>query len=231
MEQSPLPCPSPASCPGPSWSFSSDRTSPKSTSLLRNSPKSTNLLSGTLNSSSFSTQKNQTLGSSYASEPSVQEIPCPGTTTVSSPKGNGTGKASLSLHSEMSFNSSWSEKAGVRSTGNHPLLERPLTSTALRAPSRAPAGLPAEDTQAVNDADLDLDHFDIDDFDDDWEDLVNVSAPETQPYQPIREGPPARSLLSKIMSRAKGPAAVSSPAAPKSGFSVAAKNPSGESCS
>ncbi|NXF91932.1 BLM protein, partial [Eubucco bourcierii] len=214
VEQSPLPCPSPAPCPGPSWSFSSDR----------NSPKSTNLLSGALNSSSFSTQKNQTVGSSYASEPSVQDIPCSGTTT---PKGNGTGRASLSLRSEMSFSSSsWGEKAGMRSTGNHHLLERPLTSTALKAPSRAPAGLPAEDAQAVNAADLDLDHFDIDDFDEDWEDLVNVSAPETQPYQPIREGPPARSLLSKIMSRAKGPAAVSSSAAPKSGFSVAAKNPS-----
>ncbi|NXN15878.1 BLM protein, partial [Indicator maculatus] len=216
VEQSPLPCPRTASCPGPSWSFSSDR----------NSPKSTNLLSGTPNASSFSTQKNQTLGSSYTSEPSVEEIPCPGTTAESSPKGNGTGRASLSLHSQTSFNSSWGETPGVRSTGNHHLLERPLTSTALRAPSRAPAGLPAGHTQAVNDADLDLDHFDIDDFDEDWEDLVNVSAPETPSYQPIREGPPARSLLSKIMSRAQGPAAVSSPAAPKSGSSMAAKNPS-----
>ncbi|XP_067999723.1 recQ-like DNA helicase BLM [Melanerpes formicivorus] len=216
VEQSPLPCPSPASCPGPSWSFSSDR----------NSPKTTNLLSGTPNASSSSTQKNQTLGSSHASEPGVEGIPCPGTSAVPSPRGNGTGRASLSLHSQTSFNSSWSEKPGVRSTGNHHLLERPLTSTALRAPSRAPAGPPAEDTQAVNDADLDLDHFDIDDFDEDWEDLVKVSAPETPSYQPIREGPPAKSLLSKIMSRAKGPAAVSSPAAPKSASSMAAKNPS-----
>ncbi|XP_054243696.1 recQ-like DNA helicase BLM [Indicator indicator] len=216
VEQSPLPCPRNLSCPGPSWSFSSDR----------NSPKSTSLLSGTPIASSFSTQKNQTLGSSYASELSVEEIPCPGTTALPSPKGNGPGRASLSLHSQTSFNSSWGEKPGVRSPGNHHLLERPLTSTALRAPSRAPAGLPAGDTQAVNDADLDLDHFDIDDFDEDWEDLVNMSAPETPSYQPIREGPPARSLLSKIMSRAQGPAAVSSPAAPKSGSSMAAKNPS-----
>ncbi|NXH15710.1 BLM protein, partial [Bucco capensis] len=199
--------PSTALTAGPRWSFSSDRHSPKSTTL---SP---------LHSSNFSTKRNQTLDTSYASKLSIEEIPCPGTTVLSSSKGNGTGGASLSLHSETSFDSSWG--------GNHHLLERPLTSTALRTQSKAPAGIPAEDPSGRNDPDFDLDHFDIDDFDEEWESSVNVSAPEvlsTPSYQPIREGPPAKSLLSKIMSRAKGSAAVSNPAAPKSSFSMATKN-------
>lgn len=106
-----------------------------------------------------------------------------------------------------------------------------MTSTALKDQSRAAAGLAAEHSLAISDTDLDLDHFDIDDFDEDWEDLVNVSAPETPSaplYQRVGEGPPARSLLSKIMSRAKGSAGVSNPAAPKSSFSMATKSGSGK---
>ncbi|NXW62620.1 BLM protein, partial [Eurystomus gularis] len=203
-------------CPGLSWSFTSDRNSPKATSLPAR-------LSGT----SFSPQANPTLDTSYASRQNVEENPCPGTTPLLSSRGSGTEGASLSLPSETSFDSSWCEKPGLRNGGNHRLLERPLTSTALKAQSKAPAGVPAEDSSGINETDFDLDHFDIDDFDEDWESSVNVSAPGTPStplYQPVREGPPAKSLLSKIMSRAKGSAALPSPAAPKSTFSTATKN-------
>ncbi|NXN67939.1 BLM protein, partial [Himantopus himantopus] len=222
VERGPLVCPGTALCSGPNRSFSSDRNSPKSTNLP-------SVLSGTANSSNFSTKKNQTLDTSYASKQSIEEIACPETTALSSSRVNGKDGASLSHRSEISFDNSWCEKPGMRKGGNCHLLERPLTSTALKGQSTAPTSIPAEDSLGINDIDFDLDHFDIDDFDEGWENPVNVSAPETPSmplYQPVREGPPAKSLLSKIMSRAKGSAVVSNPAAPKSSFLVAAKNPS-----
>ncbi|NXE28385.1 BLM protein, partial [Ardeotis kori] len=223
-EQGSPACAGTALCSGPNWSFSSGRNSPKSTSLL--SPLQ---LSGTVNSSNFCTKKNQTcdtLYTSYASKQSFEEITRPDATALSSSTVNGKEGASLSCRSETSFNGSWCEKPGVRKGGNPRLPERPLTSTALKE-SKAPTRVPAEDSLGVNDTDFDLDHFDIDDFDEGWENSVNVSAPETPSaalYQPIREGPPAKSLLSKIMSRASGSAVVSNPAAPKSNFLMAAKN-------
>ncbi|XP_054071343.1 recQ-like DNA helicase BLM [Rissa tridactyla] len=211
----------PPACPGAAnRSFGSDRNSPQSPNLPP-------VLSGTVNSKNFSTKKNQTLDTSYASKQSIEEITCPETTALSSSKGNGRDGASLSLCSEMSFDSSFCEKPGGRNGGNCHLLERPLTSTALKGQSKAPTSIPAEDGLGINDTDFDLDHFDIDDFDEDWENSVNDSAPETPSmplYQPVKEGPPAKSLLSKIMSRAKGSAVVSSPAAPKSSFLMATKN-------
>ncbi|KAM6388235.1 recQ-like DNA helicase BLM [Pluvialis apricaria] len=222
VEQGPLARPGSALCSGPNWSFSSDRNSPKSSNLPP-------MLSGTANSSNFSTKKNQTLDTSYASKQSIEEITCPESTALSSSKINGKDGASLSRCSEMSFDNSWCEKTGVRNSGSSHLLERPLTSTALKGQSTAPTGIPAEDSLGINDTDFDLDHFDIDDFDEGWENPVNVSAPETPSmplYQPVREGPPAKSLLSKIMSRAKGSAVVSNPAAPKSSFLMATKKPS-----
>uniref|UniRef100_A0A8C3J0L0 RecQ-like DNA helicase BLM n=1 Tax=Calidris pygmaea TaxID=425635 RepID=A0A8C3J0L0_9CHAR len=135
--------------------------------------------------------------------------------------------ASLSLHPEMSFDSSSCGEPGLRTGESCRLLERPLTSTALRDQGRAPTSIPAQDGLGMNHTDFDLDHFDIDDFDEDWENSVNVSVPETPStplYQPVREGPPARSLSSKILSRAKGSAAASNPAAPKSSFLMATKN-------
>ncbi|NXQ89451.1 BLM protein, partial [Nyctibius grandis] len=213
VERGPLARPVTARGSGPNWSFSSDR----------NSPNLPSMLSGTVNSSSFSAKKNQTLDTSYASKQSIEEIICPETAALSSSKGNGTEGPSLSLPSERSFDSSWREKPGVRNGGKGYLLERPITSTALKGQGRAPAG----DSLGINDTDFDLDHFDIDDFDEGWENSVNVSAPETPStplYQPVREGPPAKSLLSKIMSRAKGSAGVSTPAAPKSSCFMATKN-------
>lgn len=227
VEQGPLARPGTALCSGPNWSFSSDRSSPKSTSLP-------SMLSGTANSSNFSTKKSRTSDTSYASKQSIEEISCPETTALSSSKVNGKDGASLSLRSEMSFDNSWCEKPGLRNGGNCHLLERLRTSTALKGQSTAPTGIPAEDSLGINETDFDLDHFDIDDFDEGWENPVNVSAPETPSaplYQPVREGPPAKSLLSKIMSRAKGSAVVSSPAAPKSSFLMATKKPSGKLCS
>ncbi|XP_074956974.1 recQ-like DNA helicase BLM isoform X2 [Phalacrocorax aristotelis] len=216
-ERGPLARPAAALCSGPSWGFRSDRNSPNPTS-----PPS--VLPGTVNSSNFSTKKNQTLYTSYASRQSIEQITCLETTALPSSKVNGKDGASLSLHSETSFDGSWCEQPGVR---NSHLLERPQASTALKGQSKAPAGVPAEDSLAINDTDFDLDQFDIDDFDEGWENSVSVSAPEPPPaplYQPVREGPPAKSLLSKIMSRAKGSAAVPSPAAPKSNFLEATKN-------
>ncbi|KAM6301796.1 recQ-like DNA helicase BLM [Podargus strigoides] len=219
-ERGPPARPSAALCSGPNRSFSSDQNSPKSTNLPP-------LLSGTGHSSNLSTKRNQTLDTSSASKPSAEGITCPGTATLPSPRASGTGGASPSLRSETSFGSSWGEKPGVGGSRNHHVPERPLMSTALKGQSKAPAGIPAGDRSGVNDTAFDLDYFDIDDFDEDWENSVNVSVPETPSTplcQPVREGPPATSLLSKIMSRARGCAAESSPAALKSSCSMVTKN-------
>ncbi|KAF2985819.1 hypothetical protein EK904_006732 [Melospiza melodia maxima] len=141
MEQSPRVCPGAGS--GPSWSFSSDRNSPKSTNLP-------SVLS--VHSSGSSAKANQTLDSSCASR-----------------QGHSLGTD-----------------------------------------------------------DLELDAFDIDDLEEeDWDSAVPVPAPAvppTPPCPPCPQGPPARSLLSKIMSRAKGSAVGSTPAAPKPALPMAAKN-------
>ncbi|NXP17070.1 BLM protein, partial [Scytalopus superciliaris] len=197
---------------GPNCSFTSDRNSPKSTNLP-------SVLS--VHSSNFSDKRNQTLNTSCASQQSV-EITCPGTAALPFPKGSGRqgGSLRLSLQSEPSCDSSWGESLGMRN-GN-----QPLTSTALKAQSTAPTASSAGNSLGTNDPDFDLDHFDIDDFDEDWEDPVAVSAPEVSSVplcQPIREGPPTKSLLSKIMSRAKGSAVGSSPAALKSSFLMTTK--------
>lgn len=226
VERGPPTCPGAAPCPGPSWSFSSDRNSPRAT----NPPS---LLLGSAHSSKFSTPKNQTLDTSCASKQSVEDITSPSTTALSSSKVNGAEEASLSLHPEVTLNGLWCEHPGVRNNEIHPLLQRPLASTAPKGQSKAPIGIPAENTSGINGADFDLDPFDIDDFEEGWEDVVDVSAPERQStplYQPIREGPPAKSLLSKIMSKAKGSAVVSNPAASKSSSLMTTKNCSGRLC-
>ncbi|NXU90436.1 BLM protein, partial [Xiphorhynchus elegans] len=210
MEQGSGACPGAAPDSGPSWSFTSDRNSPKSTNLP-------SVLS--IHSSNFSDKTNQTLNTSCASKQSVEEISCPGTAVLPFPKGSGRegGSLRLSLQSEPSSDNSWSESLGMRN-GN-----QPLTSTALKARSTAPTASSAGNSLGTNSPDCDLDHFDIDDFDEDWEDPVAVLASEVPSmplYQPIREGPPTKSLLS----RAKGSALGSSPAAPKSSFLMATKN-------
>ncbi|NXC09159.1 BLM protein, partial [Orthonyx spaldingii] len=195
----------------PSWNFSSDRNSPKSTTLP-------SVLS--VHSSNFFAKTNQTLDTSCASKQSAEELQCPGTAELPFPKGSGREGGSLRL-SVQSCDSSWDKTPGARN-GN-----QPLTSTALRARGTAPTASPAGNRLGTNDPDFDLDHFDIDDFDEDWESSVAVSAPEapsTPLCQPVREGPPAKSLLSKIMSRAKGSAVGSNPATPKPGFLMATKN-------
>ncbi|XP_048173745.1 Bloom syndrome protein isoform X1 [Corvus hawaiiensis] len=209
MEQGPRVCPDTGPASGPSWSFSSDRNSPKSTNLP-------SVLS--VHSSNFSAKTKQTLDTSCASKQSAEEIPCPGTAELPFPKGSGREGGSLRL-SLQSCDSSWDKSPGMRN-GN-----QPLTSTTLKA--RSTAASPVGNSLGTNDLDFDLDHFDIDDFDEDWESSVAVSAPEapsTPLCQPVREGPPAKSLLSKIMSRAKGSTVGSSPAAPKPGFLMATKN-------
>ncbi|KFV87153.1 hypothetical protein N308_14496, partial [Struthio camelus australis] len=212
-------------CSGPNCSLSSNGISPKSAKL-------SSVPSGTVNSSNFSTKKFQacdTLNTSYASKQTVWDITRPETTELSSSKVNVEGRTSLSLCSETSFSSSWCENAVTRNSGNWRLPERPITSTALKVPNKAPAGINVEDSVDIKDTDFDLEHFDIDDFDESWENSMNVSAPEkpsTPLYQPVREGPPAKSLFSKIISTAKGSALVSNPTVPKSSFLMAAKNSS-----
>lgn len=215
MEQGLRVCPGAGPRSGPSWSFSSDRNSPKSTNLP-------SMLS--VHSSNFSAKKNQTLDTSCGSKQSAEEIPCPGTAELPFPKGKGREGGSLRL-SLQSCDSSWDKSPGTRN-GN-----QPLTSTTLKARSTAPSASPVGNSLGTNDLDFDLDHFDIDDFDEDWESSAAVSAPEapsTPLCQPVREGPPAKSLLSKIMSRAKGSAVGPSPAAPKPGFVTATKNHPGK---
>ncbi|NWU96039.1 BLM protein, partial [Upupa epops] len=216
VEQGAPTCPGSGLRPGPSWSFRSDRASPQPSGLP--SP-----LSVTVNSSAFSTKTRQTSGTSCASRQSFEEIPCPAATALSSSRIGSTDRTSLSLHSEASFDSGWGEGAGVGSGGSRRPPERPLTSTALKAQSKAPAGVATGSSSGAEHPDLDLAHFDIDDFDEDWESSGNVWAPEAPSapsYRPIREGPPTKSLLSKIMSRAQGSAA-----AAKAGSSTAAKQP------
>lgn len=173
----------------------------------RNSPRPTHLPTvrpGTVHPSNFSTKTNQTLITSCASKLSVEELGCPGTTALPVPKASGTD------------GSSWCEEPRVGTAG---------------PASRAATAAPTTGSSAANDTDFDLDYFDIDDFDEDWENSVNVSAPQTPSapsYQPIGEGPPTKSLSSKILSRVKGAAAVSSAAAPKSSFVMATKNSSGK---
>ncbi|XP_042660005.1 Bloom syndrome protein isoform X2 [Tyto alba] len=220
VERGPPACPGTAPCSGPNWSFSSGRNSPKSTNL----PPT---LFATVNSSNFSTKKNQTSDTSYASKQSVEETPCPEPRALAPCRVNGSEGAAPGPRSATSSGSSWGEKPGVGGGGNGGRLERPPASTAAPGQSKAAAGLPAEGNLGISDADFDLDPFDIDDLDDGWDNLESVSAPEapsTPLYQPVREGPPARSLLSKIMSRAKGSALVSNPAAPKSASLVTTKN-------
>ncbi|NWU34153.1 BLM protein, partial [Hylia prasina] len=199
LEQGSRVCPGAGPGSGPSWSFSSDR----------NSPKSTNLPSVfSVHSSSFSAKTNQTLDTTCASKQSAGEMPCPGAVEVPFPKGSGREGASLRL-SLQSCDSSWDRSPGSRSG------KQPLTSTALKAQSTAPT---AGDSLAAAQLDFDLDHFDIDDLDEDWESSVPGPAPEAPSL------PPAKPLLSRLLPRAQGSAGGSSPAAPKPGLLMATKN-------
>ncbi|NXO90022.1 BLM protein, partial [Certhia brachydactyla] len=208
--QGPRVCPEAGPGSGSSWSFTSDRNSPKSTNLP-------SVLS--LHSSSFSAKTNQTLDTSCASKQGAEELPCPGAAELPYPRGGVREGDSLGLSPQPhSSSSSWDTSLG-RWNGI-----QPLTSTALRAQSTAPTASPAGSSLHPSAPDWDLDVLDIDDFDEGWESSLAVPAPPTALCQPLREGPPAKSLLSKILSRAKGSAVGSSPAAPKPDLLVATKN-------
>ncbi|XP_030137816.4 recQ-like DNA helicase BLM isoform X2 [Taeniopygia guttata] len=211
VEQSPCVCPGAGPGSGPSWSFGSDRNSPKSTNLP-------SVLS--VHSSSFSANTNRTLGSSGASKQRAEEMPCPGAAELPCPRGGGRQGASLRL-SPRSCDSSWDPSPGA---GNG---IQPLCSTALRAPSTAATASPAGSSLAADHPDLELDAFDIDDLDEDWERALPAAAaeaPATPLCPPVPRAPPAQSLLAKIMSRATGSAGGSSPAAPKPGLPMATKS-------
>ncbi|NWT62076.1 BLM protein, partial [Erythrocercus mccallii] len=192
---------------GPGWSFSSDRNSPRSTNLP-------SVLS--VHSSSVSAKANQTLDSPCAPKQSAGELSCPGTAELPFPRGSGREGASPRL-SLQSCNSSW-DKTPVSRSG-----KQPLSSTALKAPSTAPTASPAGNSLGTADLDFELDHFDINDLEEDWDSSEPVPAPEAAPTPPCQP-PPAKSLLAKVVHRAQGSAGGSTPAAPKPGLLMATKN-------
>ncbi|XP_021262909.1 Bloom syndrome protein isoform X2 [Numida meleagris] len=220
-QQDPSSRPGTPLCSGPGRGVSSVGSTPKSTNLP-------SVLSRTVNSNCLSTTKNQTLDNldtSCASKETDQEVICLEAAALSSPRVNGRGSANLSRPSEASFNGSWCEKPARRDSGNWHLPERPPASSALKAQHRAPAGAPASGCSDVNDTDFDLDHFDIDDFDEGWEDAAAAVAPEAPPAplrQPLREGP--ASLHCRLLPAPAGSAPGSHPTAPKSSCGIAAKN-------
>lgn len=224
VQQDPSSRPGTPLCSGPGRGVSSVGSTPKSTNLP-------SVLSRTVNSSSFSTIRNQTLDkldTSYSSKETDQEVICLEPAALPSPKVNGKGSTSLSRPSEASFNGSWCEKPTGRDSGNWRVPERPTASTALKAQHTAPAGNPASGCWDVNDTDFDLDHFDIDDFDEGWEEAVAPeAAPEAPPapqWQPLREG--SASLRCRLLAAAAGSAPGPHPTAPKSGCGISAKSSS-----
>lgn len=228
VQQDPSSRPGTPLCSGPGQGVSSVGSTPKSTNLP-------SVLSRTVNSSSFSTIRNQTLDkldTSYSSKETDQEVICLEPAALPSPKVNGKGSTSLSRPSEASFNGSWCEKPTGRDSGNWRVPERPTASTALKAQHTAPAGNPALGCWDVNDTDFDLDHFDIDDFDEGWEEAVAPeAAPEAPPapqWQPLREG--SASLRCRLLAAAAGSAPGPHPTAPKSGCGISVKSSSGELC-
>uniref|UniRef100_A0A8C3LD50 RecQ-like DNA helicase BLM n=1 Tax=Chrysolophus pictus TaxID=9089 RepID=A0A8C3LD50_CHRPC len=207
-------------CSGPGRGVSSVGSTPKSTNLP-------SVLSRTVNSSSFSTVRNEmldNLDTSYASKETDQDVICLDAAALPSPKVNGKGSASLSRPSEASFNGSWCEKPTGRDSGNWHVPERPTASTALKARHTAPAGAPATGCSDANDTDFDLDHFDIDDFDEGWEDAVAPEAPPAARWQPLKEG--SASLRCRLLTAAAGSAPGPHPTAPKAGCGITAKSSS-----
>ncbi|NWX56608.1 BLM protein, partial [Promerops cafer] len=211
MEQGPRVCPGTGPGSGPSWSFSSDRNSPKSTNLP-------SVLS--VHSSNFSATTNQTLDTSCAAKPRAEERPCPGAAELPCPRGSG-GEGAL-------------PRLGLQPCGRGspgaPSGSRPLSSTAPTAPSAAAPASAAGSSSAASDPDVGLEPFDMDGLEEAWEGSLPAPAPPTPLCRPAREGSPATSLLSKIMSRArgsavaKGSAVASGPAAPEPGLLTATKN-------
>ncbi|NXV06060.1 BLM protein, partial [Cettia cetti] len=212
VEQGSRVCPAAGPGSGPGWSFSSDRNSPKSTNLP---------LVPSVHSSSFSAKTNQALDSTCASKQSAGDLPCPGAAELPFPRGRGREGASPRL-SLRSCDSGWDTSPG---TGGG---RQPLTSTALKARGTAGTASPAGSSLATAELDFDLDHFDIDDLDEDWEGSVPVPAPAAPSLplcRPGREQPPGTSLLSKIVHRAQAWAGAASPAAAKPGLLMATKHP------
>uniref|UniRef100_A0A8C9L6T7 RecQ-like DNA helicase BLM n=1 Tax=Pavo cristatus TaxID=9049 RepID=A0A8C9L6T7_PAVCR len=208
VQQDPSSRPATPLCSGPARGAASVGSTPRATELPSVLPR-------TVNSSSFSTVRNQTLDNldtSYALKETDQEVICLEAAALSSPRVNGKGCTSLSRPSEASFNGSWCEKPTGRDSGNWHVPERPAASTAAKAQHAAPAAAPASGCSAVDDTDFDLDHFDMADFDEGWED---AAAPEAPPAPRCR-----------LLAVAAGPAPGPHPAAPKSGCGIAAKSSS-----
>ncbi|XP_072201596.1 recQ-like DNA helicase BLM [Excalfactoria chinensis] len=218
VQQDPSSRPSTPLCSGPGRGVNSAGNTPKSTNLP-------SVLSRTVNSSSFSTVRNQTLDNldtSYALKETDQEVICLEAAALSSPRVDGKSSTSLSRPSEVSFTGSWCEKPAGRDSGNWRVPERPTASSALKAQHTSPAGAPASGCSDVNDTDFNLDDFDIDDFDEGWEDAPE--APPAPQWQPLREG--SASLRCRLLAAAAGSAPGSHPTAPKSGCGIAATSSS-----
>ncbi|KYO27897.1 Bloom syndrome protein [Alligator mississippiensis] len=77
--------------------------------------------------------------------------------------------------------------------------------------------------ETTRDIDFELDNFDIDDFDEDWDNPLNDSVPDQPLYHPIREGQPTKSL-SKPSFTAKGINHGSNPAVSKPNSFMSSRN-------
>ncbi|XP_065590196.1 recQ-like DNA helicase BLM [Cyrtonyx montezumae] len=208
--------PNPCSCP--SAALCSSPGTPKPTNLPSVPPR-------TVNSSSFSTIKSQTLGNvgtSVASKETDPEVICIEAAALPSPGANGRGSAALGRPSQASPSGSWCEKPTGRDSGNWNLPRSCTGSTALTAQHGALAGIPTPGCAGVNDTDFDLDHFDIDDFDEGWEDVAAAVEPQEPPtplWQPLRERPGSGSCR---MLAAAAPG--SRPSVPKPNCRIGAKS-------
>uniref|UniRef100_A0A8D0G5B4 RecQ-like DNA helicase BLM n=1 Tax=Sphenodon punctatus TaxID=8508 RepID=A0A8D0G5B4_SPHPU len=146
-------------------------------------------------------------------------------------KRDAKGRSSLTSQPELSsFNGSWCEKPRVEKNGSWHFSEMPLTSTALRSKKTSSAArnhLGGGESFGTEDVGFGLDNFDIADFDEEWDNLPNISSSEklsTTRYQPIREGQPAKSLLENVSFTAKGNGLPSNPVFPKQKLVVSAKS-------
>ncbi|XP_014456640.2 recQ-like DNA helicase BLM [Alligator mississippiensis] len=136
-------------------------------------------------------------------------------------------RTSLSFGNDVSpLNRSWCEKPGMEKTASWHLSKVPVTSTALKAQNHFSAGTngkAGDHAETTRDIDFELDNFDIDDFDEDWDNPLNDSVPDQPLYHPIREGQPTKSL-SKPSFTAKGINHGSNPAVSKPNSFMSSRN-------
>ncbi|XP_008057708.1 Bloom syndrome protein isoform X2 [Carlito syrichta] len=108
-------------------------------------------------------------------------------------------------HLQESFvSSNWAETPRLQKRNESSYFPgNVLTSTAVKDQNKHTASI--SDLERETQASYDIDNFDIDDFDDDddWENIMHnlaASKSSTAAYQPIKEGPPIKSVTERIAS-------------------------------